>query len=103
MSWRFHRADAGRYIGLIPEIVQEHDKRKLAEQIDDRYAHGGGWMPMEKWVFHDDCSIQYPGDEEMRPVARYFHSPTGETLFVYEDAWVAIQQVSGKYEVSRMD
>lgn len=93
-------------IGLIPEFLSELDPRPAAEQFNERYAHGGGWYPMDGWQFTSFNGIKYPGDPVYLPVARidlHTGKDRPETIFVYEHAWVAIVQADGTYEVARMD
>lgn len=88
-------------IGIIPEFLSESDPRPAAEQFNERYAHGGGWNPMSGWGRLADDSLLYPPDELYHPVAKA--TLRDETIFIYENAWVAIVQPNGSFEVSRMD
>ena len=88
------------YLGLIPQLITPADPRPVAEQIADRYAHGGGYKPMEGWVYLDGW-IRYPGDVALRPVAA--SQINDELVYVYPHAWVCIVQPNGDYAVTRMD
>jgi len=94
-----HRLEA--LLGFIPSFLVEDDQRSAREQIEDRYAHGGGWLPAANWTLGEDLSITYDGDERYDPVA--FTRLRGETIAVYPHAWVAIIQPNGTFEVSRCD
>jgi hypothetical protein len=91
-------------LGFIPDFILEMDPRPAREQINDRYAHGGGWHPFGKgeWVYDPASgSIKYPGDPAYLPVAK--GQLRDETILVYKHAWVCIVQKDGSFEVSRMD
>ena len=32
-------------LGLLPDIIRDDDMRSVKEQIELRYAHGGGYKP----------------------------------------------------------
>jgi hypothetical protein len=103
MTWTLINGGSREYLGFIPDFVWPIDTRPVAAQFNDRYAHGGGWMPMNGWTMDEMVNICYPGNEPLAPMAQYRHEPTGEHVFVYQNAWVAIVQPNGKFEVSRMD
>lgn len=89
-------------VGLIPFFIQQSDPRPAAAQFNERYAHGGGWMPMDGWTLDPDThAITYPGDGPLEPIDAF--ELRDETIAIYEDAWVAIVQKDGSFEVSRMD
>ena len=89
-------------VGFIPTFLRESDPRPAAAQFNERYAHGGGWSPMEGWALEiDSCAISYPGDPAYQPVAAIDFRD--ERIYVYQHAWVAIVQADGSFEVERMD
>ena len=93
-------------VGLIPEFLSPHDPRPAAEQFQENYAHGGGWMPFEGFtlVTHPiagNAKINYPGDPAMKEVSR--GQLRDELIIVFEYDWVCIVQPDGEYEISRMD
>lgn len=98
----FIHLDSRFDLGYLPEFADEDDPRSLRDQLDDAYAHGGGWRPFKGFVaVGDQMSIQYPGDPVMRPVAvANFRT---EIIAVYEGAWVAIWSDAETFEISRMD
>lgn len=93
---------AENYLGMIPEMVSADDPRPVAEQFNENYAHGGGWGPMVGWKLDlDDLIISYDDDTPLSPVA--VAKCRDETIVVYRDAWAAIIDKDGNFQVSRMD
>ena len=94
-------------LGLIPEFLDEKDPRPAKEQFAEKYAHGGGWHPIEGFNVtrrgHGNGGIvlKYPGDPALEPIA--FWAFRDELIVVYPYALVAIFQAGGEYEVARMD
>ncbi len=113
MIWtQLHPRATLDHLGLIPEFLDEDDPRSAAEQIADRYAHGGGWLPLPGWQLRQDKFIIYPTNSpEDRPefYPCYFEtilhpdSPKPEIIRVYPYAWVAVIQSNGSFEVARLD
>lgn len=108
MNIQYFHPRAADLLGFIPDFLSESDPRPAAEQFDERYAHGGGWRPMEGWLHvitrpldQKILSISYPGDPVLSPVASL--QLRDETIWVYQNAWVAIEQPDGAVEISRMD
>lgn len=91
-------------LGFLPLIFDPEDARKAREQVDDRYAHGGGWQPQAIWVvnFHNGTA-KYPGDPEIRALAMSYLPLTDERLLLFPMSYVAIIQRDGSYEMVRMD
>jgi hypothetical protein len=93
-------------LGFLPSFLSENDERSAAQQINENYAHGGGWSPLNGFVMRDDHSIVYPADadgpdEVYRPLAEA--QLRDERLYFYDCEWLAIVQPDGSFEVSRMD
>ena len=90
-------------LGCIPEFLSADDPRSLAEQIDERYAHGGGWRPLAGFTFNPSSGIaQFPGDGPLQPLA--FTSHNDEVLIVYRYAFCCIYNTETlAYEVARLD
>lgn len=90
-------------VGFIPQFLNESDPRSIQEQFNESYAHGGGWQPFgkDKWKVLEDKSIKYPGDPPYSPVAKINFRT--ETIYIYPDAWVMIEQADGSFEIARMD
>ena len=89
-------------LGYLPEFLSEDDPRSAKEQINQNYKHGGGWSPLDGWVFDpSNMSIKYPGDPALKPLAAaVLHK---EKLYFYPHAWLAIVQSDGTYEIARID
>jgi hypothetical protein len=88
-------------LGIIPSFISVMDPRPLTQQLDDAYAHGGGWRPFEGFTMAPDGSIKYPGDPAHKPLAKA--QVRDETLYYYDYSWVSVVQADGSYEVCRMD
>lgn len=82
-------------------FLSEHDPRPAAEQIDDNYAHGGGWSPFKGFTVLEDGSIQYPGDPAHPILAET--RLRDEIIRFYDSSWLMIMQPDGSYEISRID
>ncbi len=104
-------------LGVLPMIFDETDPRPAREQVNDRYSHGGGFVPFEGFTLHDEgplaARMVYREGEptesgEAEVVREYARTqlvgPAGrETLIVFEGSWVAVVQEDGSYAVCRMD
>jgi hypothetical protein len=88
-------------LGYWPDMFSEEDPRSAVEQINERYAHGGGWHPLEGCTIEGNL-LKYPGDPPFRPRAMYrLHGK--ELLVLFEHDFVAIIQDDKSYEVGRMN
>lgn len=102
MNWTAKHVKASTdHLGMIPSFFSESDPRPAREQIAERYAHGGGWSPLEGWKSFPDGSIQYPGDPPK--LVLWETKLRSETIRVYFNAWVGIFQEDGSFEVARID
>jgi hypothetical protein len=89
-------------LGFLPGLIDEGDQRRVAEQLNDRYAHGGGWRPMPGFKLDlDTMTLKYPEDPPMKPLAAAVLRD--ETLVFYDYSFLMILQMSGSFEVSRVD
>jgi hypothetical protein len=88
-------------MGILPDFLDPDDPRPVREQFNERYAHGGGWHPMDKWKLLKDNSISYPGEDPLKPLAQLKFRK--ELVVLYEHSWVAIIQPDRTFEISRMD
>lgn len=96
------------WLGIIPLFLNERDERPAAAQINDEYAHGGGWRPLNngKWIMDKPTGLlvydaEGESPESYRPLAEA--RLRDERLYFYDCAWVAIVQPDGSFEVSRLD
>jgi hypothetical protein len=87
-------------LGFIPGIIL--GRHSAEEEVNAGYAHGGGWHSFSGFSMDHAGVMSYSGDPDQFPVAKATNS-LGETIYVYENAWVAIRQEDGQYDVSRMD
>ena len=96
------RRDAERLIGPLPSFLDPADPRPAREQFDANYRFGG-WRPIKGFTcdWKKDGTIRYPGDPPLRPIAGMHHHR--EMVMFYDQAFVAVIQPDGTYEVARMD
>lgn len=91
--------------GVIPLMLLPDDPRPAREQLDEGYAHGGGWRKFEGFTLTGDSTsnfrLTYPDDPPYKPQA--WTLLRGELVMVFPHSWVCIVQPDGKYEVARMD
>jgi hypothetical protein len=90
-------------LGFLPLFLSRADPRSASEQFNERYAHGGGWMPQKGFGRYDPQGhdLYFEGDPVYRALAKA--QLRDETLVFYDCSWVAIFQPDGSFEVSRMD
>lgn len=103
--------------GLIPEFFIDRDPRPAIEQINERYAHGGGWFDLAvgegKFTMTEDGTLQYPEDPDLPALAEaWLHAdenkvyPDGverERIIVHAGAFVSVHQPDGSFRVGRLD
>lgn len=93
-------------IGLIPSFFSDLDPRPAKEQINERYAFGGGWHPFPSFVVVDPADpLVLQGHPEDPPLYAIAEAKLrDETIRLYEPgSWLAIFQPDGTFEVSRCD
>lgn len=106
-------------LGYLPEIFISADPRPAKEQVNDRYAHGGGWnkfcgsdthkkeqFTLELSSSAKDCCLKYPDDPPMQLIGfTILHAETAkpERILFFQHAWVVIEQIDGSWECARMD
>lgn len=105
-----HRSMTVEMLGYIPKWLSEYDLRSARDQLNTGYSHGGGWDPFQSgnvstpgsgFVFLENGNLKYPGDPQTRLLAEA--KLRNEVIRIYEQAWVAIIQEDGSYEICRMD
>ena len=89
------------FVGMIPDMLSEHNPKSATQQLNNGYLHGGGWHKFEGFELRADNSIKYPGDPAHKPIAEMHLRD--ELILVYESAWVAVIQPDRSYEICRMD
>jgi hypothetical protein len=99
LSPRFCAGD----LGLLWDILTPEDKRPVKDQLNDRYAHGGGYRPFPGFKLDRmTMTLRYPGDPLFKPAA--MTTIGDEQVFFYPSgAWLLILQPNGEFEVTRVD
>ena len=90
-----------RALGFLPLLLSEDDPRTVAKQLDDTYAHGGGWRPIKGWRLGEGDVLDYDGDEPLTPLAEAWLR--NERIVFYRHALLAVFQPDGSFEVTRVD
>jgi hypothetical protein len=89
-------------LGLLPAILSAADRRPVREQLEDRYANGGGWRPISGFRMQKNRTLRFPGDAPYRPAAAA--DVNGELVIFYPScSLLAVIQKDGKFEVTRVD
>lgn len=104
MTWKMLNPRATPdHLGLVPWIINASDGRPVAEQVADKYAHGGGWNPYGEgqWRLDDDGTLHYPGDPAFKPMA--MTRVGDETVWFYDHALVCVRQPDASFAVVRLD
>lgn len=103
-TWFVPEGVTAEHLGMLPQFMSEHDPRPVREQINEHYAHGGGWKPMQGFTLNtQDMTLHFNGDQPLRMIGAT--SVREETVFLFENDWVAIVQPGGadSPEVARID
>jgi len=93
-------------LGLLPSFFIKDDPRPAVDQLNERYAHGGGFCPLDGFVI-EEGRIVYPASEEWEtdevyyPIARTFVN--GEPVTLFEMSWLTLKDKTGKTVVCRVD
>ena len=96
-----HPAATREMLGFLPGFFSESDPRPARDQINEAYAHGGGWSPFPGFKMMANGNMSYTGDPPTRLIAE--GKLRDETIRFYEHEWVAIIQKNGSFEVCRCD
>jgi hypothetical protein len=101
MIWvMLHPRMTPEHLGHLPGFLSEADGRTAAEQFNDRYQFGG-WRPLNGFKLKEDNSLEYPGDQPLKPLAHV--RLRDELVVLYRHDWVAVIQPDRSFEVCRMD
>ncbi len=88
----------------LPHFWDEADSRSAKEQADTAYQFGG-WQPFKGFDLIGSKAgvfrLKYPGDPPMPELSRT--KLRDEIIVLFPSSWVAIIQLDGSFEVSRMD
>lgn len=89
-------------LGFLPDILREDDPRPVKDQLEDRYAHGGGWRPIKGFKMRAGHVLRYPGDRPFRPsaIAQFGDE---KVIFYRAGSLLAVIQPDKSFEVTRVD
>jgi hypothetical protein len=92
--------------GFLPDFVSDSDPRDAVTQLNEGYAHGGGWHEFSgfKLCYLDvigGSALLYPGDPPMKEKSRSMLR--NETIILFQGDWVAVVQTDGSFRTARMD
>lgn len=92
-------------LGLIPSFVQDGDERPVIEQINERYAHGGGWRDMEGMVIDLDGSgaLVGPSGSRFALIGATIYPSHDTLMLVFESGMTAVVAADASYRVARLD
>jgi hypothetical protein len=91
------------HLGYLPDILLPDDPRPVQAQLEDRYAHGGGYRSsgFDKFRLDPGLVLQWPEDPPQHPLAAtLIHD---ELVVLYPHALLLVMQPDGKWEVTRVD
>jgi hypothetical protein len=104
MSWITASPESWEACGLIPHFLDADDPRPAAEQINDRYDHGGGWRPLPGFTLRPDLWLCYPEDPPLEPLAMTILPASAETVVIYPAGFVVIlQRTDRTWQAARLD
>lgn len=107
MSW-VH----AEHLGFLPMILLPESRMPVMAQLNARYAHGGGYMPLpneDEFTVNIDrndpgaSQLQYPGDPVFKPWGWCWFPFTSELVVVFDAALTVILQEDGSYNIVRLD
>lgn len=93
--------------GIVPSFLSLQDSRSAREQINENYAHGGGWREFVgfvaggEWEDPQNFTLNYPNDQPVR--AKAYCKFREELVILFDYDWCAIVQRDGTCEVARLD
>ena len=90
-------------LGFLWDILIPDDQRPVREQLDDRYAHGGGYRPFKGFTLdRRSMTLRYPGDPPFKPAAMALFGQE-QVYFYPQGSWLLILQPNGDFDVTRVD
>lgn len=105
-------------LGLIPEILFPGHKAPVKDQLNERYAHGGGYCPFpNEKDFRLNPNRLRPGQatlsyvdpdepgyvETFREWGRCWFPHTRELAILFDSAVLAIVQADESFNITRVD
>lgn len=106
MRWHLAPAEMPDRLGLLPWFFSLDDPRGAVEQLNDRYAHGGGFRPFDGFSLDDrdpdpfHWKLSYPGDPTFTPLA--YVRFREETLVLFPYDWLLIHTPQ-YWQIARID
>ena len=102
-SWILKGGYAFANLGFLPDLISDEDPRSVKDQVEENYAHGGGWRPIAGMKMNLKTMVmRFPGDPPFVPAA--FTKIHNETVVFYPlYSLLAVIQPDGSYEVTRVD
>lgn len=71
MVWKFLNPEMTvEQLGYIPLFFAADDPRPAAEQLNERYAHGGGWRPRPPGHWLANSGVPVPHCAKSAPSSR---------------------------------
>lgn len=94
-------------VGFLPQFLDDESDWRARKQIDEAYAHGGGWRDFKGFTLHNPRSqrpkLTYPGDPPTEAVAYWKLPLTDELVILFDHAWVAVVAADDSFEIARID
>ena len=90
--------------GYLPLMLDERDPRSVQEQLNESYAHGGGWNSFSGFTLVERAgkyALSYPGDPLMLEVSRAQFRDQLLVLFQY--SWLGIIEEGKLIDAARVD
>jgi hypothetical protein len=89
-------------LGWLVDLLDDGDQRPVRAQLEDRYAHGGGWRPIRGFTMDRDKVLHFPEDEPYTPSAM---TRIGKewVIFYRQCSLLAVIQPTGEFAVTRVD
>lgn len=90
--------------GYLPLMLNASDPRSVQEQLNETYAHGGGWNSFSGFSLLEDgktYSLSYPSDPPLPEISRAEFRDQLLVLFQY--SWLAIIEDGKLIDVARVD
>ena len=91
-----------RGLGFLPGFLRPRDGRTVKEQLEARYAHGGGWRPIQGFTMRRDRTLDFPDDEPFEPSAMTVIGDETVIFYAYCEL-ISVIQPDGSFEVARVN
>lgn len=90
--------------GYLPLMLNASDPRSVQEQLNESYAHGGGWNSFSGFTLVERAgkyALSYPDDPLMTEVSRAQFRD--QLLVLFQSAWLGIIEDGKLLDVARVD